>query len=75
MHPIGYICEWIGGDLQGWLLCDGRSLSQREYPELFQVIGYKYGSNGDLFRLPAFNETQKHTIPGSKIIIKAKDNE
>lgn len=38
----------------GLLLCNGASLSAREYPDLFAIIGNTYGgSSGDgFFRLP-----------------------
>lgn len=40
-------------DHSGWIICDGRSLSRADYPELFALIGTKYGSvNSDTFNLP-----------------------
>lgn len=40
-------------DYQGWLKCDGRSLSRTEYSELFEVIGTSFGSdNSTTFKLP-----------------------
>jgi microcystin-dependent protein len=40
-------------DHAGWLICDGRSLSRADYPELFELIGVKYGSaSSDTFNLP-----------------------
>jgi microcystin-dependent protein len=40
-------------DHSGWLICDGRSLSRADYPELFDLIGTKYGSaSGTTFNLP-----------------------
>nr|DAM74826.1 MAG TPA: tail collar fiber protein [Caudoviricetes sp.] len=38
----------------GFLLADGRSLKKSEYTELFDVIGYTYGGDGDSFNLPNF---------------------
>lgn len=35
-----------------WLKCNGSSLSKVQYPELFEVIGYKHGGSGDNFNLP-----------------------
>ena len=37
---------------QGWMVCDGRSLSTPSYPELFSVLGYRYGGAGDTFAIP-----------------------
>jgi microcystin-dependent protein len=37
----------------GWIFCDGRSLSKTEYTELFEIIGVHYGSNdANSFRIP-----------------------
>lgn len=37
----------------GWLLCDGRPVYQSVYPELFNVLQYAYGKQGDgVFCLP-----------------------
>lgn len=36
----------------GFLLCDGSSLTTSDYPELFEVIGYRHGGNGEYFNLP-----------------------
>jgi microcystin-dependent protein len=36
-----------------WLLCDGRPLTRSEYPELYSVIGFSFGSDEDgSFYLP-----------------------
>jgi len=40
-------------DHAGWLICDGRSLSRTNYPELFELIGTKYGNvDANTFNLP-----------------------
>jgi microcystin-dependent protein len=40
-------------DYNGWLKCDGRSISRQEYSELFDVIGTSFGSNDSTtFKLP-----------------------
>lgn len=41
-------------DHLGWLVCDGRSFPVTQFPFLFDVIGYSFGSNGDgsQFKLP-----------------------
>jgi microcystin-dependent protein len=35
-----------------WMLCDGRSLAKAEYPELFALIGNRFGGEGEYFALP-----------------------
>lgn len=40
-------------DHNGWLKCDGRSLSRVNYPKLFEVIGTAFGNNdSETFKLP-----------------------
>jgi microcystin-dependent protein len=40
-------------DYNGWLKCDGRSISRQEYSELFDIIGTSFGSNDSTtFKLP-----------------------
>lgn len=38
----------------GWMACDGRTLSNMDYPELFAVLGYVYGGSGSQFRIPDY---------------------
>jgi microcystin-dependent protein len=40
-------------DHDGWLVCDGRSLSRSVYSELFSIIGTSFGNDdGNTFKLP-----------------------
>ena len=40
-------------DHDGWLYCDGRSVSRTEYADLFSIIGTSFGSqSGTTFNLP-----------------------
>lgn len=42
-------------DYNGWLVCDGRSMSRSDYKSLFDVIGTQFGSNDSLtFNLPDY---------------------
>lgn len=51
--PIGSVIDWPGGTLpEGWLNCDGASLSAADYPDLFAALGYTWGGSGDNFNLP-----------------------
>lgn len=38
----------------GWMACDGRTLAPADYPELFVVLGYQYGGDGNSFRIPDY---------------------
>jgi microcystin-dependent protein len=53
MH-VGEI-RLLAGDYEpeGWAWCDGRMLDPKQYPELFQKLGTKYGGDGKTtFALP-----------------------
>lgn len=40
-------------DHNGWLICDGRSLSRIDYQELYNVIGISFGANdANTFKIP-----------------------
>lgn len=56
LTPIGAVVAFGGGSApQGWLLCDGRTLSRTTYSDLFTVLGTSYnigGEDGTVFRLP-----------------------
>lgn len=66
--PIGTITSYGGTvDPTYWLICDGRAVSRTAYPELYAVIGTKYGSDTSTFNLPNLTGTETE-----KYIIKAK---
>lgn len=59
LAPIGIIRIWAGSldnIPDGWISCNGQNLTKVEYPELFTKIGYTYGGEGDLFKLPSFTD-------------------
>ncbi len=52
--PPGVILPFAG-DIppEGFLICNGTSISREQYPNLYKVIGTKYGcENKDFFNLP-----------------------
>lgn len=51
--PVGSIIAFsTSTNPTGWLLCNGDAISTTTYNELFDVIGYTYGSSGIDFRVP-----------------------
>lgn len=48
----------------GWLECNGQSVSTTAYPELFEKIGYTYGGSGGSFNLPGGSLLNNPTING-----------
>lgn len=85
--PIGIIVPYASNTPpDGWLLCNGATVSRTEYSELFEVIGTKYGTLGSTtFRLPnepnplAYTKTNSaiqfmERNPELYMIIKAKQS-
>lgn len=53
--PVGGIVPYAGSSAtipDGWLLCDGASLSRTTFADLFAVVGTTYGSTASTFRVP-----------------------
>jgi microcystin-dependent protein len=58
MNPIGTVatCECLF-DVDNYFLADGRTLLIVEYPELFAVIGTRFGGDGMVdFKIPLVDE-------------------
>jgi microcystin-dependent protein len=57
--PVGLISPYAHSEIipDKWLLCNGNGYPSAGYPELFALIGTKYGTSGaDTFRVPDLNE-------------------
>ena len=58
--PIGALTDWGGTTApEGWLLCDGSTVSRATYPELFNVLSTRFNTGGESssqFRLPNFTD-------------------
>jgi microcystin-dependent protein len=59
ISPIGSIMMWPGSlnklpnsPFDYWIPCNGATLSATAYPELFAILGYKYGGTDDNFNVP-----------------------
>jgi microcystin-dependent protein len=53
--PVGTIVAFGGEESKipsGWLLCDGTSVPEADYPQLYAVIGTGWGGSGSSFNLP-----------------------
>ena len=67
--PVGSVIAFAGNfgksnesgvkniEALGWMECDGRNLRAAEYPELFVVLGYKYGGKDDSFNIPKYSNS------------------
>ena len=55
---VGTILCWAGNNMQkldnDYLICEGGEYSKAIYPELFNVIGNRYGGTDPLFKVPDF---------------------
>jgi len=50
---IGAIVLYQGTEIPvGWKLCNGETLANASYPELYAVIGTKYGGDDTNFKVP-----------------------
>lgn len=66
---VGTIKLFAGDNIPtNWMQCSGVQLNKNEYPDLFSVIGYKYGGSGDSFHLPYLDD-----MKGVHYIICTKD--
>lgn len=56
--PVGRICQWHNGinPPEGWLECNGATVTSEGYGALFAVIGYTYGGTGGNFTLPTVTD-------------------
>jgi microcystin-dependent protein len=59
--------SFVGYDHIGWMKCDGRALSTKEFNLLFQVIGYTFGASGEMFLLPNPQGTVVGTVGTNSI--------
>ena len=53
--PVGSITRWAGaadGVPDGWLPCNGQSVSKADHADLFAAIGTTFGGSGANFNLP-----------------------
>ena len=61
---IGWPCDWAP---QGWLFCDGQTLSIQQNTAIFALLGTNFGGDGVTnFQLP---NLQHHHHPKVKYII------
>lgn len=65
--PIGAVIFYLGTEIpEGFLLCNGASLSRTEYPELFSVLGTKCGAvDSAHFNLP---DTHHRVLEGTSVL-------
>lgn len=54
----------------GWLRCDGRTVKVADHPELFTLLGTRYGGDGiDTFALPDLSEASERDAVAYHIAI------
>jgi hypothetical protein len=61
--PVGYIIPWPDSNVpipDGWLDSVGQGRKPDDLSELFAVIGYSWGGQGDVFQLPDMRKAARH---------------
>lgn len=65
--PPGSIMAWGGVTAPaGWLLCDGLSYNNVDYPNLYAAIGKNFGGTGSTFNVPDCRGRFLRGVSGSK---------
>lgn len=81
-HPIGTLLPFVNYSNNGsseyiikikvdhmtWIEANGCELNKDQYPEIFNVINYKYGGNGNIFSLPDYRSKFKMNSSKEKTI-------
>ena len=64
----GTVVAWPASEIpEGWLLCDGASLSTNEYSDLFGAIGWKYSPYAsDRFNVPDYRGVALVGVEGDR---------
>lgn len=52
----------------GWLLCNGQTISKTKYKNLFEIIGYKFGGADDNFNVPDYRGLLLQMVSGNQQI-------
>lgn len=72
--PPGSIMAWGGVTAPaGWLLCDGVSYNNVDYPNLFAAIGKNFGGTGSTFNVPDVRGRFLRGVNGSKTVASGGD--
>lgn len=52
--PVAGDYKWSARtyDFNGWMICDGRSISRTDFPHLYSVLKYQFGGENEFFNLP-----------------------
>ena len=67
--PVGAIVKWSGAAdsvPDGWLKCEGQSVSRTEHAALFAKIGTTFGGSGTTFKLPDYRRRVSIGAGGSR---------
>ena len=73
---IGALKMYAGlGAPAGWLECNGALLNSSDYPELYAVIGMRYGGSGSQFNVPDFRGRTAIGADGSTYLVGAAGGE
>jgi microcystin-dependent protein len=74
--PVGTVAPFAGPKIpDGWLVCDGRTVNESDFPQLHQAIGELYGkgANAGEFKLPDYRGMFLRGVDPDKTVDKDRD--
>lgn len=69
----GDICYSFCTSKPGWLLCDGSSYLQSDYPALFECLGIKFGGDDTHFNVPDLRGRFLQMVSADAVVGDMKD--
>lgn len=72
-YGVGDFCYSMASKKDGWLLCDGSSYLQSDYPALFECLGTKFGGDETSFNVPDLRGRFLQMVSADAVVGDMKD--
>lgn len=72
-YGCGDFCYSMSSKKDGWLLCDGSSYLQSDYPALFECLGTKFGGDETSFNVPDLRGRFLQMVSADAVVGDMKD--
>lgn len=72
-YGVGDFCYSMASKKDGWLLCDGSSYLQSDYPALFECLGTKFGGDETHFNVPDLRGKFLQMVSTDSVVGEMKD--
>lgn len=72
-YGCGDFCYSMASKKDGWLLCDGSSYLQSDYPALFECLGTKFGGDETSFNVPDLRGRFLQMVSADAVVGDMKD--